>query len=176
MLSHQLRALDLSYRALANFVASIAYGFGSRFSYKFASQSTLEIQWQHTVEFLSRKISATVMATLTFIPYEPPSSRPKTVLNDDFRDVNGFNKPCGEEPAKPMSQRVDQSTKKRCDEPSVWKDPFRGRPELRDWLASECIDFDKRKNGNSSQAHNGNGSQGERNLSRPEKTCITAIR
>ena len=175
VLSHQLRALDLSYRALVNFVASIAYGFGSRFSYKFASQSTLETQWQHTVEFLSREISATTMAILTFIPYELPGSRPKTVLNDDFRDINDFNKPCGEKPAKPISQRVDQSTKQRCDEPSVWKDPFRGRPELRKWLASDCVDFDERKNGNSSRAHDGNGSQGERNLSRPERTCITAI-
>ncbi|MCJ1232485.1 hypothetical protein MMC14_000438 [Varicellaria rhodocarpa] len=115
------------------------------------------------------------MAILTFIPYELPGSRPKTVLNDDFRDINDFNKPCGEKPAKPISQRVDQSTKQRCDEPSVWKDPFRGRPELRKWLASDCVDFDERKNGNSSRAHDGNGSQGERNLSRPERTCITAI-
>ena len=74
-----------------------------------------------------------------------------------------------------MSQRVNQPMKQRRDEPSVWKDPFRGRPELHDWLALDYIDFDKQKNDNSSRAYDGNGSQGERNLFRPERTCITAI-
>ena len=60
----------------------------------------LKIQWQHIVDFLGYKIFIIVIDILVFILYKFFSSRFKSILNNNFRDINDFNKLCSKKLVK----------------------------------------------------------------------------